>query len=233
MINKLKKLAEEFDLKFNKNWFSYIWISKRHARYLEYTGMCFDPVYTRFGKTIEKRIANIEKFESSEEFKKIKKEFSGQAITKKEINKGIKHCKKIKNKKIKEELLSLYYKIGHNLKEGNLALLTETKNKKQKEILLKNILLHEWIHHLLIKNNIYFKSVSESYWKYDEGLVTYLEYSINKRLSYLELIKNKIKYPNQKQYYIYAIKFRELLKNITNPREKKEKIINLRNSLSK
>lgn len=83
--NQIKRLSIDFDLKYNPNWFKFIWISKRNARYLEYVGMCFDPIYTRFGKTIKKRIKNIEKFEKSKEFKKIRKEFSGQAITKKKF----------------------------------------------------------------------------------------------------------------------------------------------------
>lgn len=233
MKEKLKELAKEFDLKFNKNWFSFIWISKRNARYLEYLGMCFDPIYSKFGRNIKKRIESIDKFKVSKELKKIKNEFSGQAITKEEVLRGINNCKEIKNEKLKKELLNLYKKIYLNLKEGNLALLTKTKNKKQKEVLLNSILMHEWIHHLLIKNNIYFKSISEYYWKYDEGLVTYLEYYIKKRLSYLELIKNKVQYSNQKQYYIYAIKFRDLLKDIDKPKERKKKLIKLRDSLSK
>ena len=233
MKERLNKLAKEFDLRFNKNWFNFMWVSKKHARYLEYIGMCFDPIYTRFGKTIEKRLENMEKFEISKEFKKIKHEFSGQAITKKEVLENIKNCKKIKNVKLKEDLLNLHKKILKNIKEGNLALLTETKNKKQKETLLNSILMHEWIHHLLIKNKIYFKSLSEKYWKYDEGIVTYLEFYIKNKLSFLESIKKKTKYPNQKQYYLYAIKFRDLLKEIDKPKERKEKIINLRKSLSK
>jgi len=222
--SQIKRLSRDFDLKYNPNWFNFIWISKRHARYLEYFGMCFDPIYTRFGKTVEKRINNIEKFEKSKEFKKIKHEFSGQAITKKEILEGIKNCNRIRNEKLKRELLELYQIIYSNLKEDNLALLTQTKNKKQKEELLNSILKHEWIHFLLIKNGIYFKSVSETYWKYDEGLVTYLEFYIRKRLSYLESMKKKIKYPSSRAYYVYAIKFRELLKDKKYPREKKKAI---------
>lgn len=225
--SQIKKIAKEFNLKYKPEWFGYVWISKRHARYLEYIGMCWDPIYTRFGKTIEKRIKNIEKFEKSKEFKKIKHEFSGQAITKKEVLKGIKDCKKIKDLKLRNELLNLHKKIKVNLKEDNLALLTKTNNNKQKEILLNSILIHEWIHLLLIKNKIYFKSISKKHWKYDEGLVTYFEYSIKNRLNYLESVKKKIKYPSQKIYFIYAIKFRELLKDKETSKERKIAIKNL------
>jgi len=225
--NKLKHISRDFNLKYNSNWFNFLWISKRYARYLEYVGMCFDPIYTKFGKTIEKRIENIDKFESSKEYKKIKKEFSGQAITKEEVIKGIKDCKNIKDEKLKKELLDLHKLIHKNLKEDNLALLTKTNNKKQKEILLNSILFHEWIHLLLMKNKIYFKSKGDKYWKYDEGLVTYFEYYSKNRLSYLESTKNKVKYPSQKLYFVYAIKFRKLLKNIESAKERKKKILDL------
>jgi len=225
--NHIEKLAKDFNLKSNPAWFNVMWISKRNAIYLQYVGMCFDPIYTRFGKTVEKRIENIGKFEFSKEFKKIKHEYGGQAITKKEIIKGIKDCKKIKEPKLRNELLDLHRKIRSNLKEDNLALLTKTNDKKHKEILLNSILVHEWVHLLLMKNKIYFKSVSEKHWKYDEGLVTYLEYYINKRLNYLESVKKKVKYPSQKLYFVYAIKFRELLRKEETPKKRKKVLINL------
>ena len=227
---QIEKISRDFDLKYNLNWFNLLWISKRQARYLEYLGMCFDPIYTRFGNTIKKRIENIEKFESSKEFKKIKNEYSGQVITKSEVAKGIKNCRRIKDFKLKNELLNLYKKILNNLKEDNLALLTETINKKHKDILLNSILFHEWIHLLLIKNKIFFKL--EKNWKYNEGLVTYLEYYSQDRLNFLESTKKKVKYPSQKIYFVYAIKFRELLKNANNGIEKKNILLNLVKSLS-
>ena len=73
-----------------------------------------------------------------------------------------------------------------------------------------------------MKNKIYFKSISEKYWKYDEGLVTYLEYFIKKRLNYLESIKKKVRYPSQRLYYVYAIKFRKLLEKCEKPIQRKE-----------
>ncbi|MBU0760428.1 MAG: hypothetical protein KJ600_00855 [Nanoarchaeota archaeon] len=225
--SQIKKLTEEFGLKYNPAWFKQVWISKRHARYLEYVGMCTDPIYTRFGKTIERRIDNIDKFENSKEFKKIKNEYSGQAITKSEVIKGIKACKKIKNKNLRKEFLDLHKKILSSLSEGNLALLTETKNIREKETLLKSYLRHEWLHLFLIKNKIYYKSISESYWKYDEGLVTYLEFYIDGKLSKLESEKKKTKYAYLKKYFVYAIKFRELLKDKPNSKARKKVLFDL------
>ena len=231
--SQLKKIAKEFNLKYKAEWFNYMWISKREGRYLEYVGMCWDPIYTRFGKTIEKRIENIDKFESSKELKNILKRYGGQAITKKEVVKGIKDCKKIQNIKLRKELLDLHKRIQLNLKENNLGLLTQTKNKREKDSLLNFVLKHEWIHLLLMKNGIYFKEVYERNWKYDEGLVTYLEYYIKNRLNHLESIKKKTEYPTSRVYYIYAIKFRELLKSKGTPKERKKVLIDLLKELNK
>jgi len=224
---QIKKIAKEFGLRYNPEWFNYMWVSKREGRYLEYMGMCWDSIYTRFGRTIENRIENIEKFNKSKELKKIVKRVGGQAITKEEVIKGIKDCKKIQNEKLKKELLSLHKMIKLNLKENNLALLTKTKNQKHQELLLNSILIHEWIHLLLLKNKINFKDISEKHWKYDEGLVTYLEYYIKNKLNHLESTKKKTKYPTAKVYYIYAIKFRKLLKNKETPKERKKVLIDL------
>ena len=73
--------------------------------------------------------------------------------------------------------------------------------------------------------------ISKKFWKYDEGLVTYLEYYPKNRLNYLESTKNKVKYPSQKLYFVYAIKFRELLKNTKNSKERKSKLLSLAKSL--
>src|SRR3989344_2969820 len=115
---QIKGIAKDFGLKYSPKWFGFMWISKREARYLEYIGMCFDPIYTRFGNTIEKRIKKIEKFEKSKELKKIKNEYSGQAITKKEVLENIKNCKKTKNKKLKKELMDLNKRVLSRLKEN-------------------------------------------------------------------------------------------------------------------
>ena len=69
MMNELRKLAKEFDLKFNKNWFKHLWISKKENILLEYMLMCPDSIYKRYGKTSFERAKHIEDFLSSRNFK--------------------------------------------------------------------------------------------------------------------------------------------------------------------
>ena len=33
--SQIDRIAKDFDLKYNRNWFNIMWISKRYARYLE------------------------------------------------------------------------------------------------------------------------------------------------------------------------------------------------------
>ena len=224
----LKKIAKDFDLKFDNKWFDFMWITKKEGRYLEYVGMCWDPIYSPFGKTIKKRIENIEKFDKSKVLKKIIKRFGGQMITKAEVFKGIKDCKKIKDNKLKKELINLHKRIKKKLKEDHLALLTKTNVKRQKEFLFKFVLKHEWIHELLFRNKIKFAKINfEKYWKYDEGLATYFDYYSTNKLNYLEAMKKRTKHPSAKIYYVYAIRFREKLKGIESPKERREVILDV------
>jgi hypothetical protein len=58
-------------------------------------------------------------------------------------------------------------------------------------------------------------------------MVTYLDGTLNK----LEKFRDKEKYPYEKKYWIYAIKFRSLLKNAKTSKEKKKEILNLMKKL--
>jgi hypothetical protein len=231
MKNKLKKLAEEFDLKFYKNWFKHIWISKKENIFLEYIWMCPDPIYNKYGTDPYVRAKNIENFLSSEDFKKCLPRYGGQVIDKKNFKRYfLAWITKIENLEIMKAYKDIYNKINKSLTNcQKIAILTKSNKKNETEDLKSSVLLHEWIHVLLEENNLRIRD-----WKHNEGLVTYLESFSEEKLKELE--KKVIfwkKYNFQKQYYIYAIKFRELLKNVPEPKRRKEEIINLRESLSK
>ena len=216
--SQLKTLAKEFSLKYKKKWFNFMWISKRENVFLEYIMGCPDPIYSRYGITRGQRAKNLLKFLSSAEFKKCLKRYGGQVVYKKYWNK-----KRFENN---SELLKLYNRIKLGT-EGAMALLTSTNIKKEKDYLIKYILRHEWIHILLQKNNIYFQKAGKKYWSYDEGLNEYLASFLDNDLDNLEKHMAKEKYPMEKKYWKYAIKFRELLKNRKAPSERKNVIIGL------
>ena len=49
--NQLKIVAKHLDLKYDANWFNYMWISKREEILSEYIGYCPDPIYEKYGKS--------------------------------------------------------------------------------------------------------------------------------------------------------------------------------------
>lgn len=223
---QLKKIAQEFNLKFNINWFVFDWISKEQEIFTEFLSDCEDPVYNKYGKTLKKRILNLDKFIASKDFGDCIKRFGGQVYTKKGVENDQETLEKIKNSRAKKELKQLIKTAQKHLKHSdNVALLTKTKIKKEKEWLFKHVLLHEWVHLLLYKNKIKFQNKGSKYWKYDEGLNEFLiNYSINS-LDKLEKLRDQEKYPYEKQYFIYAIKWRAWLKNCKTPQQRKSKIL--------
>ncbi len=225
---QLKKLAKEFDLKYNAEWFKHIFVSKRENIFIEYIWMCPDPIYNKYGKNSLERAKNIEKLINSKEFGELTNRYGGQVIREKSFNKFfLKRVKNIENEKIKKEFLKIYKKIKNTLRNQiEIAVLTKSNIKKEKEFVMGIILLHEWIHVLLVRNNIDFRKSDGKYWQYNEGLVTFCQEFVENNLDELELKAKEITYPMEHQYYVYAIKFRELLKKTNIPKERKKIILN-------
>lgn len=232
--SQIKKIAKEFDLKYKAEWFNIMWISKRQEILTEFIGDCPDPLYNKYGKSLEQRIRNLNKFVNSKDFLNCLKRFGGQVAEKRTLKKEENWYKKIQNKKIRLELLKLNAKIKTKLKKTNqIALLTKTNIKKEKDWLGKYILRHEWIHILLHKNKVSFQEVHKKYWSYDEGINEYLGAYLDRTLNKLEKFRDKETYPMEKKNWVYAIKFRELLKNKTTSKQRKETIKELVKRLNK
>jgi hypothetical protein len=230
---KIKKLAKDFNLKYNPNWFRYLWISVKHEVLMEYIGMSLDPIYQKYGKNAEQRIKNIDKFVKSKDFKICLKRYGGQVLKKSDLNKNEKLIKKIDNGKLKNELLKFLEKVKKNIGNANyLATLTTPRNEKERKWQMK-ILRHEWIHILLYQNKLRFQDINKKFWPYDEGINEYLGSILDKTLEELEIIRDKENYPIEKKYWIYAIKFRELLKNKKTPKERKGAVLSLISSLKR
>lgn len=106
ILLQIKKLARDFDLKFNFKWFGYLWISKREEILKEYAGTCPDPLYEKYGRNATERIKNIDKFMDSKDFQECLKRYGGQVASKEGLKENEKNYQKIKNKKIREELIN-------------------------------------------------------------------------------------------------------------------------------
>ncbi len=227
---KLRRLAREFNLRFSETWFKLIWISKRENILLEYMWMCPDPIYIKYGKTSYERAKNIECFIDSDEFKECLERFGGQVIERNTFKKYFPGwINEIENLEIRRELHTIYKKISGAMGMGpRIAVLTKSSKKSEIEKIKSFVLFHEFIHILVNENKLDFKD-----WRYNEGLVTYLQEFSNKKINKLDEEARKSTYNFQKQYYVYAIKFRELLKGDNVPEKRKQKIIELKNSLGR
>lgn len=224
---QIKKIAKDFDLEYNPKWFKYKLVKKEDYILLNYLLGCPHPDYNKFGKK-EEKIRNIEKFLNSEEYKKLSQGVGGQVLS----NKSIKYLEKINNllsNKARNNLKKILNKIG-KIKE-DLSVIT-ISSKKQDIIFLESLLIHEWTHTLLNKNKIerhFFKNLKGK-WEYDEGLTTYLT-------AYAQNEINKLNFYatcpdlHYRKYYIYALKFKNLLKGKNTSKQRKQAIINFYKSL--
>lgn len=96
---QIRKLARDFDLRYQKEWFQYLWISTREEILSEYIGDCPDPIYWKYGKTKEDKIKHINKFLASKDFEKCLKRFGGSIASKKSTKEQLKLINKIQTRK--------------------------------------------------------------------------------------------------------------------------------------
>jgi hypothetical protein len=230
----IKEIATAFDLKYDESWFKLMFISKKDEILLEFIGTCPDEIYMKYGKTAISRIKKVNEFINSSDFQKCIKRYGGQVVLKNELLKEKNWYSKIKNKTLRNNMLSLHEKIKKELGDSDhLALLTKTEKKEEQEFVMKNILKHEWLHIILIKNNIYFQNIKKSYWKYDEGLVAYFDAMLDNRLAELEITARRVKTKYEKTSFKAACKFKAILKNKNTPQQRKKAILNFYQKLSK
>jgi hypothetical protein len=205
---ELFKLSKDVGLNFSQNLFKMIWITKEQEILTEYLSDCKDKVYEKYGKNINRRLQNLEKFYSSKDYKKCIKRYGGQVFNKRSISDLKSLRNNIKNKQILDILNDLLFRIkkANNSRLDRIALLTETKKEKELQVLCYKILRHEWIHILLEENKIRFKD-----WRYNEGIVTYFEAYLDHLLSYLDKPLKKEKYSFNIECLKKAIYFKNVL----------------------
>ncbi len=223
--SQIKKLSKDFGLKYNPKWFNYIWISKRDEIILQYIGNCLDSVYDKYGDYDNGRIKNISKFFKND-LKRLSKRYGGEVYSIESLVYQKKIIANIKDKSIRTEILKLLNKIKKHLTNKKIALITRTNIKNEYKDIM-GILRHEWLHILLFQNNIEFGKINNKLWMYDEGLCTYFESYIDGTINQLGAKVKARQYPYEKKYFVYAIKFRELLKNKKTSTQRKNTILRL------
>lgn len=210
VLDELKKVSQKIKLDFNKEWFKLVWITKEQEILTEYLGGCPESVYEKYGHKISERVKNLDKFYNSKGYSECKIRYGGQVISKKSFSEFRNFISLTDNEKIKKILLDFCHRVEKNIgKADRIAVLTETNIKTEKDNLVNSILRHEWVHVLLDENDMHSNN-----WKYNEGLVTYFEFYMNKKLEMLDEYAKKEKMDFEKEYFMNGILFRNLLKNV-------------------
>ncbi len=228
-LKQVQQIAQHFSLKHDARWFKYISVPREIKIILEYAAGCPEPDYNKFGTQPKIRARNINSFLQSRAFKKHAKQVGGQVYSRKNYLYAKRMCENIKDEKFKREFIAALKKIKALLKNSMSAIIITKvpKPSKKYEKPIRWTLRHEFAHVLFSKNNISFQKKYFRHWKYDEGIVTYCEAMLQKKLAVLEKYIPKYKNSMYVWYVLYAIKFRELLKSKKTPKERGQAVLKL------
>ena len=111
--SKLKSIAADFDLEYNQRIFNQNLVSGRQHALLGYIVGNPHRLLSKYGKTPDKRVKNIDKFWNSEDLKEFigRTTYGGSVINRKEAFKSI---KKIKDPKIRDYFYNLLTSLKDN-----------------------------------------------------------------------------------------------------------------------
>ncbi len=218
---KLKKLAKEFDLKFDTKYsYKYLVCPAREITIRNFLCGCPDPLYISHGNKLKRnRPKVLKKFLLSKDGKNDIKGPHGCVISKGDLKDEIGIVDKIEDRALRKETKKLYNRIKKKMGKSKRLTLIWKPKKKEKNI-FNEILLHEFIHELMNENRLRPKS-----WKWNEGLVTYLT---NFLLGSLKRFEKKALVGKDKMWSIYArytYKWAKLFKGIEDPKQRKYTIV--------
>jgi len=161
----------------------------------------------------------LDKFVQSKGFKDVSKELSGSIIKKKSLNTAL--IRKIEDNRTRKEYEQFYKMVNKAPGEVVVILTKPSNNRERKKV--NDFLIHEYIHLLLIQNNIEFKNIGAEQWVLDEGLVIFMEYYIHGDSRKIMQAKSEDKYTSI--CLDYAKKWAKILNN-KKPKERKRIILN-------
>ena len=189
VLGKLKRLAMEFDMDYDKHIFKKNIVNKQDCALLQLiTGSPIPLEFNKFGITLKQRAKNIDDFLSSD-----RSEYHGEGLVV-DIAETFGTIKNIKNQKTKKRLTLLLNSL--DAYSGEAVVLSRPENAVEKKN-IAGVLYHEWIHVLVEYNKLTFRD-----WKYNEAFTVYLEHHLktmdNKDI---EDLKEMVKKPSHKKEY--------------------------------
>lgn len=161
--HKIQKIAQEFDWGYRLESYSFLFVSKRESCLRNYLAA---PMYSGFGATAEERAQNLEKFLSSPIYAKIMIPgvTGGCVMHREELEEERAAIPLIANPALRAEYEALYDKLDKHMQGRWLTLLSrpETEGKRRQRPGVFYLILHEWLHVLLMDNDIFFQHKGKS-----------------------------------------------------------------------
>lgn len=170
VIRKVKKIAKDYGLKFDKRMFRANVIDKKDYWLLMFLEGAPVPWIKEFNNVKAKTSKEFIKFLSHKDYKKFNKFMTGCVVSRKNL---LKSLKKIPNKEIRIK----YINLAKSLKSfRDWSIIIAKPTNKIEKMTAEYTLCHEFLHALLFLNKIMIQNIKESYQIFDENLVTYLMY---------------------------------------------------------
>jgi len=214
---ELNKKIKLLGLRNKQKEYSYMVCTKEDITISNFLGDCPDPNYIKYRKLFPKNIEkSLKTYLSSKEHKIQLKYRPGRVISSSELNKEIKIIRDIKDKKLRTKLNKFYEKVRKKMNDRNKLTLVFMPSKKEKKRFEK-VLIHELMHELMDENNLRMHD-----WRWNEGLMTYLEYKSKEFIKKPKKEKNKM----WNAYAQYAHKWALLFKDAKTPKDRYEIIKN-------
>ncbi|MCL6641956.1 MAG: hypothetical protein K6T71_01340 [Candidatus Bipolaricaulota bacterium] len=221
---QIRQVAQEFGLEYRPESYSFLFVSKRESYLRNYLAA---PMYSEFGATEAERVQNLEKFLNSPLYTAVTGPGSteGCVMTREELEDEQVVIAQIANPTLRAEYEALYDKLTRHMQGRFLTLFSWPETEWESQEGLAYMVLHEWLHVLLMDNGIFFQDRGKS-WEWDEGLVTYLMAFLGK-----EDLDGSGKYAPQAvaeiedQSHKAARRWREILKDKQTPKERRSAIL--------
>ncbi len=234
VIELLKRTAEEFDFKFDsRGGFKFLELSNRKMVIRDF--LSTSPKFEKYRGTNQvnrdKTPAKLVDFLNSEDYEDELKKIHGCMMSRGELEAELRLVEKIPDSKIRKESEKFYNKIKRKMgKRDRLAIIWKASRNDPHKSKWKQVLLHEFVHELIDENSIR----PRGKWKWNEGLVIYLEYF---SLGDFKRFESKDSFHTKDKGWnvcaLHAHKWFELLKDAKTPAERRKIILKKVGELNK
>lgn len=181
ILGQLSSLSQIFELHFDPCKYEYVRVNAFEKVLLDFLGGCPGLPHSQWGQDLEKRLASVGEFVSSEAYQNYCLNLnSGGSVIEQDIFEVFPPLlktpdlplwvsslvRRLQAAPVSEQPFGVYICV-RDIHEGLLQG-------------MRKLLLHEWIHLLLFSNDLKFQALEnppEEAWLWDEGLTTWLEYA--------------------------------------------------------